>query len=245
MGNPRVVFEKANNSIFIVDCDLHEDNDDHLDSINSHKVLIYHAYNYGNGSAPEETKVIGNSKFELTFVSATYEYEETRHGTSRNKQDAFVYARHGGKLHKGWWFFSRFAPMSIQYSGEELDYKQQQKLTLAYVRSEIKKVENYKKDFMMDIGGKKNLYCVKHKSPLIASTLREETCVKCKMKKEFFRCCQFNCNICLCKKCADMFDPSIINFVPEEQNNNLTEENDIDDVIVLVMFYCLYYQHWL
>ena len=121
--------------------------------------------------------------------------------------------------------------MSIQYSGEELDYKQQQKLTLAYVRSEIPDVENYKKDFMTYIGGKKNIYCVKHKSPLIASTLREETCVQCKTKKEYFCCCQFNCNVCLCKNCADTFDPSTINFVPTEQHDHPTDDNDIDNGI--------------
>ena len=92
-------------------------------------------------------------------------------------------------------------------------------MTLAYGKSETPKVEQHKKDFMTYLGGKKNLYCDLHKYPLTASTQRESLCMKCKRKKEFFKCCTLSYNTCLCKSCADSYDLSVPNFIQEGAGN--------------------------
>ena len=129
MTDPNVVFEKAKKRIFIIDCELGDDNEDHLNTIGSHDVLLYHRY-YMDGSALQETKIINNIKFELRFVSAAYEKYDIRPGTINKSWDGFVYSRHGGHVHKGWWFYSRFSKISTQYSKDELDFKSQKKVTL-------------------------------------------------------------------------------------------------------------------
>ena len=64
MADPNVVFEKAKDRIFIIDCEIGDDNEDHLNTIDSHDVLLYHGY-YMDGTALEEIKIINNTEFEL------------------------------------------------------------------------------------------------------------------------------------------------------------------------------------
>ena len=82
MADPNVVFEKAKDRIFIIDCEIGDDNEDHLNTIDSHDVLLYHGY-YMDGTALEEIKIINNIEFELRFVSAAYEKDEILEGTSK------------------------------------------------------------------------------------------------------------------------------------------------------------------
>ena len=49
--------------------------------------------------------------------------------------------------HRKWWYFSRLDKMSIQHTGVP-KLKDNDKLTLAYVKSETTNIDKYKKDFM-------------------------------------------------------------------------------------------------
>ena len=230
MTDPKVVFERTNDKIFIVDCPLGEDIDTLAGLINSsHDVIIFHEFEYSGDQVLDDKKIYHNVEYELLFASTAYEFEVRRGRQISTKWNSISYSRHGGKRHNKWWYFSRFDKMSIQHTGDP-EFDANAKLTLAYGKSETQKVDKYKKDFMTYIGGKKNLYCDVHKCPLIASTQRESLCVKCKQKKEYFTCCSLSCRTCLCKTCADSFDPSIPNFVQEEAANELDagSERDVD-----------------
>ena len=183
----KVIFERANENIFIIDCELGENNQNHLESINGHDVLLYQGFELSDDVCPEDTKTIGDAEFELRFICGTCEYESRRRRTQeiRIKWDGFMYSRHGGNVHKNWWYFSRFDKIALQYTGA-FDFQSYNKVTLAYVRIRRPRLEEYKKEFMSFIGGKKNLYCHKHKCPLISSTSREDVCIKCLTKKEYY-----------------------------------------------------------
>jgi hypothetical protein len=229
MSDPKVVFRRTNEKVFIVDCSLGEDNNTLAGRIHTdNDVIIFHEYVYSGNQVLDEKKIYQNVEYELLFASTAYEFEVRTGQRTSTKWNAIVYSRHGGKFHKKWWYFSRFDKMSIQHEGDPV-FEANSKLTLAYGKSETLKVDKYKKDFMTYLGGKKNLYCDLHKCPLIASTKRESLCMKCKRKKEFFTCSVLNCNTCLCKSCADSLDPSVPNFIQQEPGNdsNLRNERDV------------------
>ena len=194
----------------------------------NHDVIIFHEYEYSGNQVLDERKIYQNVEYELLFASTAYEFEVRRGQQTSTNWNAIAYSRHGGKRHKKWWYFSRFDKMSIQHEGDP-EFELNAQLTLAYGKLETPKVDKYKKDFMTYIGGKKNLYCHLHKCPLIASTQRESLCMKCKRKKEYFTCCVLSCNTCLCKSCADSYDPSVPNFIQEELGNEpiLGNERDV------------------
>ena len=107
MSQFKVIFARARERIFIVDCELGENNQDHLDESvnNGHGVLIYQGFQHSDNTPLPEIKIVGSSKFELRFVSVTFEHQVTRRRQNRTVWDGFLYARHGGNLHKKWWVF--------------------------------------------------------------------------------------------------------------------------------------------
>ena len=221
MTQYKVIFERANENIFIVDCDMGDNTQTYHELINNHDVLLYQGFQISNGVYPEDVKTIRDKEYELRFICGTREYESRRRRSQeiRMKWDGFIYARHGGQVHQKWWYYRRFDNISIQHTGP-FDFESYNKVTLAYVRKSRPSIEEYKKEFMTYIGGKKNLYCHKHKTPLIASTLRDDLCMKCLKKKEYYRCCTPLCITCICKKCADQLDPNVTNFIRNERNND-------------------------
>ena len=227
ISDPKVVFKRMKEKIFIVDCSLGENNDSTLPGLinPSHDVIIFHEFEYPDDQILDEKKIYHDMEYELLFASTSYEFEVRRGREITTKWNSISYSRHGGKSHKKWWYFSRFDKMSIQHTGEP-KFAANVKLTLAYGKPQTQKVEKYKKEFMTYIGGKKNIYCDVHKCPLIASTQRASLCVKCKRKKEYFTCCSLNCQTCLCKTCADSFDLSIPIFLPDESVNELNTESE-------------------
>lgn len=101
-------------------------------------------------------------------------------------------------------------------------------MTLAYVLCDVLSIEKYKKDFLSYLGGRNNVFCGMHRSPLIASTTRDLFCSRCGDKKEFYKCCTFNCKMCLCKDCLDTCNQSVTNYVRDGTGNvsQLVEDDD-------------------
>ena len=68
--------------MFIVDCELGENNQNRLDkSINyCHGILIYQRFQHSDNIALSDIKIVGNAKFELRSVSVTFEHEVRRQG---------------------------------------------------------------------------------------------------------------------------------------------------------------------
>ena len=240
MENLNTVFNKVHDTILIVDCERNENITQFLSNLitDSHKVIIYnHFSNHDNLSdANEERITFNNVVYELRFISSAWIFEGSAGNRSRRKWDGFVYSRHGGLQYTKWWKFKRSDKLAIHWDAE-FDFHSQDKVVLAYVQCDKLRIDQYKRDFNTYIGGKNNIFCNKHKCPLISSTSRVNLCSKCGIKKEFYSCCHFDCKNCLCKTCVNDMNQDVPNFILEsttqkDSNNNNSNRNDyeyIDD----------------
>ena len=68
-----------------------------------------------------------------------------------------------------------------------------------------------------------------HHSLLIASTTRDLLCSRCGEKKEFYKCCKFNCKICLCKYCLNSCNQNIPNYILNGIGNVSQQVEEYDD----------------
>ena len=101
MTDPKVVFERTNNKVYIVDCALGEDNNTLAERINSnHDVIIFYEYEYSGNQILDEKKTYQTVEYELLFASNAYEFEVSRGTRTSTKWNAIAYSRHGGKYHK-------------------------------------------------------------------------------------------------------------------------------------------------
>ena len=91
MTQYKVIFERANENIFIVDCEMGDNNQTYYESINDHDILLYQGFEVSNDVYPEDTKIIDNTEFELRFICGTREYESRRRRSQeiRMKWDGF------------------------------------------------------------------------------------------------------------------------------------------------------------
>lgn len=228
MQDIKVVFSKFNGRCLVFDLDEEGEDIDNINVMDCHSIIIFESYeNLGNlYDGSDFKKIYNNFEFELRFISATWEIESRRGGRIVRDWDGFVYSRHGGSKHKKWWFFSRHNKLSVHVDGQ-FDFRSQGKVTLAYVRCDVLSFEKYKKDFLSYIGGRNNIFCQIHHSPLIASTTRDLLCSRCGNKKEFYKCCTFNCKICLCKDCLNSCDQRVPNYVSEDANVSTNDENGV------------------
>ena len=177
-----------------------------------------------------------NVVYELRFISSTWLFEGTVSNNSRRKWDGFVYSRHGGLQYTKWWKFGRSDKLAIHWDAE-FDFHSQDKVVLAYVWCDELKIDQYKRDFNSYIGGKNNIFCDKHKCPLISSTSRDNLCSNCGIKKEFYSCCHLECKICLCKTCVNEMNQDVPNFISEsttqedanDNNSNQNDNGNLDD----------------
>ena len=101
-----------------------------------------------------------------------------------------------------------------------LDFYSQNEFFLVYVRLKEVSVEQYKRDFMKYIDSKTNIFYWNYKTLLISLTTQRLKCTKCSDKKEFYRCCYENCNVCICKNCAEASDININNYIIEISDAN-------------------------
>lgn len=59
----KVIFERPNENIFVVDCDLGENNKNYLNSINGHDVIIFQDFQLSDDANLEDTITISNDEF--------------------------------------------------------------------------------------------------------------------------------------------------------------------------------------
>lgn len=179
MHDLKVVFQKAEDSFLIVDCELNEHHPLIFDNMfrDSHEVIIFNGYdelhNFRNGH--HINRLFNNVNYELRFISATWQFEARVNGNTRTKWNGFVYSRHGGSRHKNWWYYGRHDKMAINWDSD-FNFYSQEKLIVTYVRCNQLEVDKYRREFNTYIGGKNNIFCNKHICPLISSTARDITC---------------------------------------------------------------------
>lgn len=145
---------------------------------------------------------------------------------TQNNWDGYVYSRHGGRQHSSWWFYSK-GDLIARHSSDPVfsDCDREKLLTLVYVRSDTPNVEATKGDFMTYLGGKKNVFCHRHRQPLICSVERK---LKCNCgKKEFYRCSHFQCSCCICRSCIDNLDPDVSNFI---KNSGMQHDEESESI---------------
>ena len=221
MSDLKVVFGKVDDSFLIVD--MERDEQDFFYRIkDSHKIIVFKGYdelyNLDNGRGLKRT--FNNFDYELRFISATWKFDTRVGGMSKSKWDGFVYSRHGGSQHKNWWYYGRNDRMAIHYN-TDFNFYSQEKVIIAYVRCEQIQIDRYRRDFNHYIGGKNNIFCNTHKCPLISSTTRDISCSKCEIKKEYYRCCNFGCKICLRKICTDQMNQDSPNYISNDNNQGI------------------------
>ena len=89
---------------------------------------------------------------------------------------------------------------------------------------EIDKMRN---EFLKNLGGQSHVQCQEHRLPLISSTERSNKC-QCG-KKEFYRCCDLDCKVCLCKHCYKNCDENTTTFIPAVNQVDLDDSDTSDD----------------
>ena len=226
MFDLKVVFSRVDDKVVIIDVGQ----DDDVTNINGQLIVIIKGYGDLESvrSGVVFKRFFNGIAYELRVVSAVWEVEVQRSGRRYTDWDAFVYSRHDGKRHNDWWYFKRNNNISVQVDSV-VDFQCQETLTLGYVCCDALSVAKYKRDFLTYIGGRNNIYCGVHNLPLIASTTRDNMCSRCGEKKEFFKCCNFDCKICLCKVCLDECDENVPNYV-RESTDNANDEVDNNQV---------------
>ena len=165
-----------------------------------------------------------NVVYELRFISSTWILESTVGNRIRRKWDGIIYSRHGGSQYTKWWKFGRLDKLAIHWDSD-FDFHADDKLILAYVWYEKLEIDQYKRDFNTYIGGKNNVFCDKHKCPLIVSTSRDNHCSNCRKKREAYSCCRIECKICLCKTCINKMNKDVPNFISERTVQDTTNFN--------------------
>ena len=151
-------------------------------------------------------------EYELCFVSSTWH--------TANGWDSFVYSKHAGKNFGHWWYQKRGDALTRKLSDPPSidNFVGETSLVLGYVCNEKGDTHDAKKEFLSYLGGKKNLFCHVHRTPLISSTERK---IKCNCgKKEYYRCCTLECSCALCKSCADKLDPEVATFIRIANDDN-------------------------
>jgi hypothetical protein len=163
-----------------------------------------------------------NIKYELCFISSTWH--------TGNDWNGYVYSKHAGANFKSWWYQERHDSITRHLlNPPSLDnFVGESSLVLGYVCNQNKETQDAKNEFLAYIGGKKNLLCHLHHTPLICSTDRK---LKCKCgKNEYYRCCTLGCSCCICKLCADQVDPTIITYVKDQSSEvDLRSAQDDDE----------------
>ena len=121
--------------------------------------------------------------------------------------------------------FQKLTCHSIQPDFDNFDVRKPMVHVLCFVRVGDDNFDQAKLDFMSHLGGKKNVYCHAHKTPLICSMERKCYCTCGRI--EHYRCCTLGCKTCLCKRCIDGLNPDIVHYIVS--GDELRDSNHIDD----------------
>ena len=168
--------------------------------------------------APCPILAVAEKNYELCWISSAW---ETGAGW-----DSHCYSRHFGSEFKDWWYQKRFQKLTC-YS-EQPDFENfdlSKPMILCFVRVGDDNFDETKLDFMSHLGGKKNVHCQEHKTPLICSMERKCHC-KCG-RIEHYRCCTLECKTCLCKRYIDGLNPDIVHYIVS--GDELRDSNHVDD----------------
>lgn len=209
--------------VFCLDCDEEQPEYIEIDD-ELHRVVIL--YNVSSEHILQPEFEIEDILFKLCYISSTWD----REGEGTSFWDGYVQVRHSGENFLDWWSQDRKDKIMKQKYDRRINNFEDGKLyVLAYVRVEDTDMENYKAEFMNYLGGKKNLFCDKHRTSLIASTTRDVRCSQCEKNIEIIRCCTLGCECCLCKKCSDSFDPEGIFYIQMAEKNEEEKEEAKDE----------------
>jgi len=141
------------------------------------------------------------------------------------KWDGKMFCRHGGDLHKSWWFQSRSNEISLELDGCLCDHLVCGDLDVCvYVKENKKEIANLRNEFMKYVGGQSLIQCSLHKFPFIVSSGSEGKCYQviddvgnvCNRKIKLM-CPDLKCGSGVCDKCAtEMTRDDIILINPPE-----------------------------
>ena len=71
-----------------------------------------------------------------------------------------------------------------------------------------------------------HVFCRIHLLPLIESTGRDKKC-SCG-RNEFYRCCNYECSVVLCKKCLKTYDAESTTFIADTDPIDIDDNNSVD-----------------
>ena len=173
-----------------------------LNMIDDVQILIVDSF-YVNidGEITNEILIHGEVPFELRVVSMTH-----INPTSERSWTAEVYARHG-KYHSSWWYQGRKNHLRrhVIDSPNSINLKRDVSYILMYVKKNAFNIESAKEDFLKYLGGQSHVKCHIHGYHLVKSYNNNTKCINCNSQKEYMRCPNIQCEICLCKDCFNNY----------------------------------------
>ena len=198
------------------------DNIDNLDidSDNHECVILEHQFLNDEESFFDKCTFDGKEYELRAIVSINHD------DNSMTKYTGCLFSRHGG-YHSKWWAQTRNNNRSIPY---QIDGKPQlpsgAESIFVYVKSKDISVQKYSRDILQYIGGQTHAICNTHSLPMIPVPDRIAICSRCE-RKEVLQFPELGCNNCLCRKCFDALDKSIVNGIePKTLDEVESSEND-------------------
>ena len=190
--------------------------------------------NNDDGVGNESTLVLGNSIFELKYISL---FELDAFSQSRSKWNSECYTRHGGG-YTSWWHQKRGDHMATTYCGNiAIDLPQRQardthftNCTYVYVRQDNSFIDNWQQRFFRCMGGKTHVTCRCNNMPFIPTNTQsgsKRTCIRCS-RQESFVCCSTLCPSRLCKRCYDALPIDDVTSI-DPPNHVIDDENVCED----------------
>ena len=81
-----------------------------------------------------------------------------------------------------------------------------------YVQNKTESLQKYSHNILHYIGGQTHAICDVHNLPMIPVPDRIATCSRCE-RKEYLRCPELECTMCICRRCFDSLDNRIVNRI--------------------------------
>jgi hypothetical protein len=187
--------------------------------LTSSKIIIVNKFNQDNtDSVLEESFLIQDVSFELCTIVGSRMLGGDKH------HDRLIISRHGGPFFSKWWLDERFQnqPIQIDLLPDNLPYNDN--YTLVCVQVEDIDIETMCNKFLTSLGGQINVQFAKHHLPLIMSMDRKDECA-CG-KKNYYRCCEFNCDVFLCKRCFEDKSQNTTMYIPSPSVSQQATAND-------------------
>ena len=141
------------------------------------------------------------------------------------KWDGITYSRYGGVQFQKWWIDKKMQRIPTKLEQYPTTLPHYERYVLVFVKSVQQGHENFDKicyEYLQYLGGQNKCQCVHHNLPLIRSTIQSRHC-RCG-RKEFYTCCEFNCDTVMCKQCVDQQNSlDGITYVSSDSNNHNME----------------------